>query len=520
MLANPTYRSVKRSRDSYGPIILVSVVLVLALIAALVCGWLMLQTVASYYAYRIYPNVYVADLKLGRLTPQEALALLNDADPHADTGSLILDDGSNDWSVPWSDAGMHLDAAATVQAAFAVGHSGDLGWRDRVRVWLQRHDVAPVFAVEAEQVRQVLARLAPNVAVAPTDATLHLPQREEDPVLALPGEPGRELDIEATLAQVLAVADGAASSAGRRTQVDMVFSSIPPRVADLTSLLAQVEGMLKRQIGISTYDLLTDETFAWTLGRGDFITWLGVTPAADGPTVTLDYDAVQATLANLSAEMGAGRGFRWTDAVEQVVGAFDAGGGDVTLYLTHPQRTYTVKAGDSLSSIATNFGMTPWHVMRANPDADPDWLAIGQELKIPSQDELTPYMPIPAKRIVVSTAEQRLRAYENGELVFDWKISTGMAESPTHTGVFQVLSKEENAYASLWDLWMPHFIAIYEAGQDFHNGIHGLPMLSSGRRLWEGNLGSPASYGCIILGLEEAETLYEWAEVGVVVVVE
>ncbi len=44
--------------------------------------------------------------------------------------------------------------------------------------------------------------------------------------------------------------------------------------------------------------------------------------------------------------------------------------------------------------------------------------------------------------------------------------------------------------------------------------------LDSGRRLWEGLLGSPASYGCIILGLEETEALCEWAEVGVVVVVE
>ena len=95
---------------------------------------------------------------------------------------------------------------------------------------------------------------------------------------------------------------------------------------------------------------------------------------------------------------------------------------------------------------------------------------------------------------------------EKAELVYDWPISTGVAESPTHTGVFQVLSKKENAYASLWDLWMPHFVAIYAAGPDFHNGFHGLPTLSSGRRLWEGRLGSPASYGCIILGLEEAES--------------
>ncbi len=58
------------------------------------------------------------------------------------------------------------------------------------------------------------------------------------------------------------------------------------------------------------------------------------------------------------------------------------------------------------------------------------------------------------------------------------------------------------------------------AGPDFYNGFHGLPTLSNGRLLWAGLLGSPASYGCIILGLEEAEALYNWAEIGVVVVIE
>ncbi len=516
MLASPPFHNAQRPGRSYGPLILVSVVLALALIVTLVCAWLMLQTVASYYAHRMYPNVYVLGMKLGRLTPEEAVALLEDAAPQADTGRLVLGDGENQWSFPWSEAGMHLNADATVEAAFAIGHTGDLGWPDRARTWLKRHDVAPVFTLEPEQARQVLSQLAPSVAVSPTDATLRLPQREEDPVVALPGQSGRELDIEAALARVLAVADSPAQD----TQVELVFKSVPPRITDVAPLQAQVEGLLNRRIEVHTYDVLTDETFSWTLGRGDIITWLRTALSPDGPTVELDRAAVQETLANLAAELGGGLGFRWAEATEQVAGAFDAGGGSVALYLTHPERGYTVRAGDSLSGIAAAFGMTPWHIMQANPDVDPNWLYVGQELIIPSQDELTPHFAVPGKRIVVSTAEQRLRAYENGELIFDWPVSTGVSESPTHTGVFQVLSKEENAYASLWDLWMPHFIAIYAAGPDFHNGLHGLPTLSSGRRLWEGLLGSPASYGCIILGLEEAEILYHWAEVGVVAVVE
>jgi len=530
MLANPSYQHMRRPRPSFSPLLLVSAILLLTLLVGLVCVWLMLQTVASYYAGRIYPQVYVMGMKLGRMTPEEATALLGETTHSADIGVLILRDGStavaagdtfaasgtNHWSIPWSEAGMHLDVNATVQAAFAIGHTSDLGWRDQARDWLKHHDVAPVFTVDVAQARRVLERLAPSVAVAPTDATLRLPQREGDPVVAVSGQPGRDLDIEGTLAQLLAVANGRS----RMEQVDLVFYAVPPRVVDATPLQAQVEEMLKRRITFSTYDVLTDEVFSWTLGRNDIISWLRLVPSSDGPTVTLDHAAIQVTLTNHAAELGQGRGFRLEEATTQVLSAFEAGGGALTLYLTHAPRIYVVQSGDSLSSIAAAFGMTSWHLMRANPNVDANWLSVGQTLTIPSQDEMTPYPPVPGKRVMVSVAEQRMRAYENGEKVFDWPVSTGIARSPTHTGVFQILSKEESAYASLWDLWMPHFMAIYAAGPDFYNGFHALPTLSNGRRLWDGLLGSPASYGCIILGLDEAEAFYQWAEIGVVVVVE
>jgi lipoprotein-anchoring transpeptidase ErfK/SrfK len=138
-------------------------------------------------------------------------------------------------------------------------------------------------------------------------------------------------------------------------------------------------------------------------------------------------------------------------------------------------------------------------------------------LTIPSKNILLPLPVIRGKRIQIDISEQRMYVYEAGALIATHIISTGVEDSPTMAGVFQVQTHEINAYASNWDLYMPHFMGIYEAWPGFMNGIHGLPLLSSGQRLWAGNLGSPVSYGCIILGLEEAETLYQWAENGVVV---
>lgn len=140
--------------------------------------------------------------------------------------------------------------------------------------------------------------------------------------------------------------------------------------------------------------------------------------------------------------------------------------------------------------------------------------------QFPPQQVLTPYETVPGKRIVISISEQRLRVYDSGQLLHDWPCFTGKRDSPTYTGHFQALSKEEMAYASEWDLQMPHFLGIYRAGGQTFNGIHALPILSHGQRLWAGHLGSRTSFGRIVLGIQEAETLYLWAELGVPVVIE
>jgi lipoprotein-anchoring transpeptidase ErfK/SrfK len=178
-----------------------------------------------------------------------------------------------------------------------------------------------------------------------------------------------------------------------------------------------------------------------------------------------------------------------------------------------------VQPGDTLVSVARGHGFPVWRLTEANPGIEPGALRPGQQIVIPPVDVLFPLPLITERRIVIDISDQRLYAYEGETLVHDFISSTGIDSSPTISGTFQVLSKEEEAYASSWDLWMPHFIGVYRAGPDFTNGIHGLPTLSSGARLWEGYLGRPVSYGCIVLGLDEAAALYQWAELGTLVVI-
>ncbi len=116
------------------------------------------------------------------------------------------------------------------------------------------------------------------------------------------------------------------------------------------------------------------------------------------------------------------------------------------------------------------------------------------------------------KVVQVSISEQHLYAYDNGQLVFSFIASTGMRNS-TRTGNFSVLDKIPNADGATWDIWMPSWLGIYYSGT-LENGIHALPILPSGDKLWAGYLGTPISFGCVVLDTNDAMQLYNWVDIG------
>ena len=117
-----------------------------------------------------------------------------------------------------------------------------------------------------------------------------------------------------------------------------------------------------------------------------------------------------------------------------------------------------------------------------------------------------------SKYILVDISEQHMYVYDGDTLVYSFVASTGI-NNATRVGSFAVQSKIPNAYGSTWDIWMPNWLGIYWAG-GLENGIHALPILSNGATLWEGYLGRPVSYGCVVLGTYESSLLYNWAEIG------
>jgi lipoprotein-anchoring transpeptidase ErfK/SrfK len=138
------------------------------------------------------------------------------------------------------------------------------------------------------------------------------------------------------------------------------------------------------------------------------------------------------------------------------------------------------------------------------------------EAAVRIQNVESPLAPVPStgggKYILVDISEQHMYVYEGDALIYSFVASTGI-NNATRVGTFAVQSKIPNAYGSTWDIWMPNWLGIYWSG-GLENGIHALPILPNGAILWEGFLGRPVSYGCVVLGTYESQLLYEWAEIG------
>ncbi|NLE46066.1 MAG: LysM peptidoglycan-binding domain-containing protein [Chloroflexi bacterium] len=174
--------------------------------------------------------------------------------------------------------------------------------------------------------------------------------------------------------------------------------------------------------------------------------------------------------------------------------------------------SYTVQRGDTLSSIAARYGTTAAALAVLNGISNPSRIVVGQTLRISGHTQAAPSYG-GAKRLLINLSQQHLYAYQGDSLVYSFVISSGAAPYYTRTGSFRIQSKFPNAYGSTWNIWMPYWMGIYWAGPT-ENGIHALPVMSSGQTLWAGHLGRPVSYGCIVVGTYEARLLYEWAEIG------
>lgn len=466
------------------------------------------------YRERIYPGVSVRDVELGGLTVEEATTLLTNSFSRLPSRAIELQGSERAWQLEWADIGREYNWALTAETAYRAARHGP--WYERAlsawRARLHGLTIEPhIDPADPSRVRVLLDAIAPQVYVAPADAAVDI---SPNGVTCVSGEAGRALDVAATAESVV---DALANDVG---QVETVTVDLQPHLREPEPGCTQARSLLSQPFTLVADDPLTDYQASFGVPPEQVATWLQAVAASDQVLVEVEQTAVETWLLEIAPQLGPERILDVQETSRQTLAALRDREHHATAAIRHPPNTYVVQPGDTLFDIAYNHGFPQWRLEEANPGVEPDELLIGMELTVPSIDVLFPEPLVPGKRIEINLPQQRLRAYEDDDLVFDFTCSSGMTSTPTISGQFQILFKEPQAYAQRWSLEMPHFMAVYYEGPDFANGIHELPIRSNGQRLWASVLGWPASYGCIILDVGDAERLYDWAPVGTLVRIE
>lgn len=146
-----------------------------------------------------------------------------------------------------------------------------------------------------------------------------------------------------------------------------------------------------------------------------------------------------------------------------------------------------------------------------------------EEYKKKKAEEEEEQQPV-AKSILIFLGVQRAFILENGLVKKTYQISSGAPGTPTPTGKYQIYRKQELRVSSLS---VPYRMAKYMAFTSNEGfGLHALPYLGNVKEhsvYWKearAHIGIPVSHGCIRFLPEEADEVYDWADVGTPVIIQ
>ncbi|OKL36739.1 L,D-transpeptidase family protein [Domibacillus mangrovi] len=155
---------------------------------------------------------------------------------------------------------------------------------------------------------------------------------------------------------------------------------------------------------------------------------------------------------------------------------------------------HTVKAGETLSSIAGDYRVSLASLIAANPSVTPNMIYIGQSIRIPGLPSPT---TIPFS-IHISLAKRTLTLLYQGQTRKVYPIGVGRMLHETPVGDFIIINKAPNPGGPYGTMWM----SLSKKGY----GIHGTNDPSS--------IGKYVSKGCVRMYNKDVDELAKTVPIG------
>ena len=171
----------------------------LSIFLGLVLVWVLAHQLV--YAGYVFPGVSVAGVDLSGMSPADGTLKLSQTLSYPITGKVVFRQGEKAWVVSPAQLGMVFDASASVRAAYNLGRRGGIvrALADQIQSHRSGYTIAPVLIFDQRVAYQFLQGLKQQVDQPLMEATLQI---EGTTVTAVPGQAGRLLNIDATLANL------------------------------------------------------------------------------------------------------------------------------------------------------------------------------------------------------------------------------------------------------------------------------------------------------------------------------
>ncbi len=295
----------------------------------------LLVGVVATYQYReqsqIRDGINVFGVDVSGMTVDEATAAVRAETEARASQPLLLVDGETTWEVTQSEVGLRFDVDSAVAEAFAEGRSGY--GPDRLAVLWHFRDATVRYgdghiAVDTQATSDVLAGLATDIYLPTIQPDFSIDDVGQYHYVT--AQTGRELDVDASRADILSALAGGASS------TDLTVTEYPPVAhnEDYAPLIAQAENVLDGPITL----IAGDQT--WSFTPTDITSRLTIVEPANGEPGHLQLDE-QWAIAVID-EIG------WAiDRTPQSPRVWWDGNGQLTV-MQQPKAGYNIKAGEAL----------------------------------------------------------------------------------------------------------------------------------------------------------------------------
>ena len=295
-----------------------------------------------------------------------------------------------------------------------------------------------------------------------------------------PGKDGTEADAAK-------VAQGLKDGNGIGEALTVATTSEPPRITDAT---AQQTADAANQLLATPYTVSAGGK-DFTIPIANIASWVTFTLDQDAGTIQMGIDAEKAT-ADLPAML--------SENLSKPVVAQE------NLYSPDGRYLGVQKAGSTGTDIADPAGVAA-QVVQA--------LTAGSGLNATVDTKATPFpedkvtIGDGVKWVEVNRSNYTVTRWEGGNALSTWTVVIGKPSTPTYVGVFHVWAK-----VRLQDMKGPDYLQPNVPYSAYFNGdiaLHG--------NYWVGSFGWGSSHGCVGMPVAQAEIMYNWIEIGTLVVV-